>query len=75
MPAEVRYVWRSLQLIFAVYAGLCTLVLEIPPSQFFIPNALLAVASAGLWAFFCLKHHVQEKSKNFEKTAQLLKNH
>lgn len=60
MPAEVRYVWRSLQLIFATYAGLCTLVLEIPPSQFFIPNAFLAVASAGLWAFFCVRHHLQE---------------
>lgn len=59
MPAEVRYVWRSLQLIFATYAGLCTLVLEIPPSQFFIPNAFLAVASAGLWAFFCVRHHLQ----------------
>ena len=79
MPAEVRYVWRSLQLIFAVYAGLCTLVLEIPPSQFFIPNALLAVASAGLWAFFCLKHHVQEKSKKkvskiAQKSLKIFKN-
>jgi len=57
MPAEVKSVWFSLQMIFLVYAVLSiSLLHDMGPYEFFYPNFFLGVSTGILWSLFCFKH-------------------
>jgi len=56
MPAEIRGVWLTLQIVFGIYSGICFYFLDVKIKYFFLANALLAFGSSILWMFFCWKY-------------------